>query len=81
MLIIILSSDVRCLGSVFLVTEKNNIFLFLIGTEVKSEDKSHGYSLWTQRDGVVSKVLCFAAPAALQFTLALGLVSLTLRRF
>lgn len=38
----------------FLVTEKN-IFLFLIDTEVKSEDKSQGYSLWTHV--LVSKVL------------------------
>lgn len=42
---------------VFWLLEKN-IFLFLIDTEVKSEEKSQGYSLWTQR---AVKVLCFAA--------------------
>lgn len=50
----------------FLVTEKNNIFLFLIGTEVRSEDKSHGYSLWTQRAGSSfqrSVLCCPSCPA------------------
>lgn len=58
----------------FLVTEEH--FLVLIDTEVKSEDKVRGTPCG--HSDVVSKILCFAAPAALQLTLALGLVSLTL---